>query len=233
MKERSMHAAQQTNNAAAPLMRFYSDDDQRAWLNGRSADQLEIWQQACVECGYLPPATKAEFMEATRDDAVYPDLEAWRVAFMTAQFEANVREKMGAAGAPAGVIDEAIAKLREQLGAKMADVSISDVKMVKLTGTSAKELDSMPPDMLAALLGDDQPPYAGEVIKLISDLIDVEKSRERAACAKLIEAMDPEAGKRFADAIRVRDEQERSKHQCDCEKCTVKRAAAAMEPATN
>jgi hypothetical protein len=233
MKESSMQAAQQTQASTnfAPLMKFYSDGDKTAWLNGRTPDQLEVWEQACVECGYLPPATKDEFMAATKDDTVYPDLEAWRVAFMSAQFEANVRELMAAEGAPAEVIDAALAELREKLGAKMADVNINNVKMLKLTGEAAKDLDIVPPDLLDALMGDGEPDPE-KIIKLVKVLVEVEKSMEREACAKMIEAMDPVAGKRFAEAIRFRDAEEKARRQCDCAKCTAKRAAAA-ESTTN
>lgn len=227
-----MQAAQQTQTSAnfAPLMRFYSDDDTAAWLNGRKPDQLEVWQQACVECGYIPPATKDEFMAATKDDSVYPDLEAWRVAFMSAQFEANVRELMAAEGAPAEVIEAALDELREKLGDKMADVNINNVKMLKLTGEAAKDLDIVPPELLDALMGDKEP-SPEKIIKLIKVLVEVEKSMEREACAKMIEELDPVAGKRFAEAIRFRDEEAKARRQCECAKCTAKRAAAAESTA--
>jgi len=198
-----------TNNPA--LSQFQNEEHKTAWLAGRTVEQLESWERACFDIHMIPPATPKEFKAVALQ---YPQL----VEFLKQRFTDRLRSEI-AGQVPEDAVDGILADALESVGEHLADAAFGKVAVQRV------ELENPAEGILMAALAEGNLSPA-HIIDLVRTLIKLERTLERKACAKLILALDSQAGKPFAEAIRLRDKQQNPGDACDCDDCKAKDAAA-------
>lgn len=131
-----MQAQDQKTEAAGPFVEFDGEEAKKAYLRAyapKGIESLDMWERACIECGFVPPPTLEDFRAGVD---YYPQLGEWHQRYMHEQ----LMEMLAAAFTPPEKPSLWKRFINRLLGRKPAEGPSISIAAKRI---SAKEMDEL------------------------------------------------------------------------------------------